>query len=811
MHWKWSFSGVFPLVFSWLLPAGDAPPTHSAMPQIQPLTVIAAQDARFLVEDVFVGSNCFDIRNPVLSGFPGQSGLFFQGGATLGIEHGIILSTGNVNDAKGPNTLPNTSTNYSLLNNDPDLVALSGGVGIYDPVYIEFDFTPATNHVSFSYVFASEEYCEFATVGFNDIFGFFLSGPGISGPFSNNAINLAIVPGTDMPVGVFSINHYTNTGFYRNNIPLGMSGCSSTPGLYTQYIEYDGLTTVLNATASVVPCETYHIKIILADKSEGNYDSAVFLGAQSFQAGAPVRVSAGISGSGPDSITVYEGCGDAYFRFERTDSNWSAPLTIPVTLSPSSSATPGADFAPLPGMVAIPAGQGTFVLPVTVFRDALEEGVETIGIEIPNSCDCRPVYAELRIIDPPPLSVSIPDTTTCDGRSVIILPAVSGGIPGYTYLWDTGDTTLSLNVQPTASTHYNLTVTDRCGQAISRAVRVEVSRIALTVSANPPSCHGLSDGFISASADGGSAPYYYTWSSGSPGIFALAGLPAGIYNVTVQDAEGCRGETGVELSDPPPITAQLLVEQPPCHEDMGLLFIRHTGGGIPPLQYSIDGGSTFQAGPEFENLAPGVHSIAVLDANYCMFRQEALVVAPPPLYINLAPYASAALGENIRIAASVNVPPQEIASLHWIPSEGLSCNDCLSPTLTALRSGTYTLRVETLNGCSATDSVAIGVDRTPAVFIPNAFTPHNGDGINDRFSIFARTGAIRRITALRIFDRWGEMVFAQFDFPPNDETYGWDGSHKSKPLPQDVFAWWAEIEWIDGSTGILKGDVTLLR
>lgn len=126
------------------------------------------------------------------------SGSFTSTGTNLGLPAGIILSTGQVQDAAGPAT--NFASNTNSTGSDPDLVTISGGGTVNDRAVLEFDFVPTGDTIKFRFVFASEEYPEYVCSSFNDAFGFFLSGPGISGPFQNGAVNLALVPGGSIPI-----------------------------------------------------------------------------------------------------------------------------------------------------------------------------------------------------------------------------------------------------------------------------------------------------------------------------------------------------------------------------------------------------------------------------------------------------------------------------------------------------------------------------------------------------------------------------------------------------------------------------------
>lgn len=159
----------------------------------------------FLVKNIFAKGACNNITNVTRNGQPTGVGYFENGSEIIGLDRGIILATGPIQNARGPNTVSNKSGNFADGTGDPDLNIMTGA-NVVDAVAIEFDFIPLDSFITFRYVFASEEYCEFVGSIFNDVFGFFISGPGISGPFSNGATNVALVPNTSSYVAINSIN-----------------------------------------------------------------------------------------------------------------------------------------------------------------------------------------------------------------------------------------------------------------------------------------------------------------------------------------------------------------------------------------------------------------------------------------------------------------------------------------------------------------------------------------------------------------------------------------------------------------------------
>lgn len=200
---------------------------------------------------------------------------YFTGGdcVPLGFDEGVILSSGTVGNAVGPNEWDDTSADLDLPG-DPDLDALIPGYMTYDASWVEFDFIPEDNQIFIQYVFGSEEYNEFVDSDYNDVFAFFVNGE-----------NIALIPGTTIPVSINNVNNgfaweghaatgpCNNCDFYRDNADL-------TNPPYN--IECDGMTTVLTASAPVTPGEVNTIKIAIADAGDPYYDSWVFIKTDSF-------------------------------------------------------------------------------------------------------------------------------------------------------------------------------------------------------------------------------------------------------------------------------------------------------------------------------------------------------------------------------------------------------------------------------------------------------------------------------------------------------------------------------------------------
>jgi len=130
-------------------------------------------------------------------------------------------------------------------------------------------------------------------------------------------------------------------------------------------------------------------------------------------------------------------------------------------------------------------------------------------------------------------------------------------------------------------------------------------------------------------------------------------------------------------------------------------------------------------------------------------------------------------------------------------------------TILATESGLYAVTVTDASGCTATDQMEVKMVNKSAVWVPNVFSP-NFDGHNDYVSIYTDESA-RRVVTFQIADRWGTIVFRRDNFPPVFETDGWDGLYRGKPAPPGVYAWFAKIEYLDGSHELFEGSVTIVR
>lgn len=251
----------------------------AAQGQIQ---IISGVDPAQLVQDEFIGSG-IRVKDIRFKGADEAIGKFTYKGEALGLKGGVILSTGRAADAAGPNNSAKTGTAF---NKPGDLTLKRYNMGgSYDAAVLEFDFMGNKDSVTFSFVFATEEYNDFVGTEYNDVFAAFIIGPGF-----RSGKNLASLPGTaNTPITINTVNGRDNNHLYVDNNQFNKVGQpvqtkldNLNPELH-QNIQYDGMTVALNVGCRIVPRQVYHMRITITDVDDDMYDSAILLGKSSFQ------------------------------------------------------------------------------------------------------------------------------------------------------------------------------------------------------------------------------------------------------------------------------------------------------------------------------------------------------------------------------------------------------------------------------------------------------------------------------------------------------------------------------------------------
>lgn len=420
-----------------------------------------------IVQNTLLGPGV-TISNVTFNGLSGnvpheQVGWFNGTDCALGIDSGLVMCTGGIEVAIGPNDW--SSAFVELFNDDvwdEDLNNVAGD-WCMDNAVLEFDFVPQGDSISFAYSFASEEYLEYVNAGYNDAFGFFLSGPGIFGPFENDAVNLAVVPGTFSYVSVNTVHPGSNAQYYQDNGNGSNAPYSTNPF----YFQFDGFTIGLMAGAAVQCGQTYHIKMAIGDVGDPNWDSGVFIAGGSFSSTGGIQVSIETSSGGE---AAQEGCEDAVVTITRPSS--TGELIVPITAS--GTAGPSTDVDGIPPAVTIPDGAVSVSFPITFPTDGVVEGDEELVLcaTIAGACGgADTACASVLILDTPPIVADATDVISeCTGAQLTLTASATGGAGELSFSWSTGSDQVSITV-PDGPGAYEVTVSDACGDsAIATAV-----------------------------------------------------------------------------------------------------------------------------------------------------------------------------------------------------------------------------------------------------------------------------------------------------------------------------------------------------
>lgn len=620
-----------------------------------------------MVQEILIGGGVVT-SNIEYTGNNVSRGKFWGGPGNINIEEGILLTSGNVNKAPGPNNAGNAGFDAGEPG-DPDLNAISGS-STFDACVLEFDFIPQSTIVSFKYVFGSEEYHEYVNQ-FNDAFGFFISGPGIDGPFSNNSKNIALVPLTDIPVSINTINcgnpyncqtSCTNCQFFVNNTQ--------------QFTQYDAFTKVLTAWANVIPCETYHIKLAIGDGIDHAFDSGCFLQKNSFSS---VGIANEVTFTQPDIDFAIEGCNDLEIMFQlsiQPDADFYMPLMI------SGSAVNGVDYVEIPDSVFFQQGFSQAWMDITTIADGTSEWFENIRL-VYNSSLCSIDYDTINIqLKDYQLSLDMtPDTTiTCATQATIGVEEINGYGP-FSLLWSTGDTTPYITVSPLISTTYYVTCAALCDSITIDSVRVEVDGAKSHAGPDLDVTYGFTT-TLQGSASQGSGNYQFSWEPAAlldnPAIATpntVVMLDPTLFTLTVTDLEGnCQDidEMWVNIIGGPLNVTPFAEDDEICPESSTTLYANATGGSETyTYQWTSDppGFSSTLANPVVYPSGTTTYYVVVNDGS--AFFEEGNVT----ITVNELPVAEAGINDTIWYGAygllngSASPGPGSNFDWSWEPSE----------------------------------------------------------------------------------------------------------------------------------------------
>jgi len=242
----------------------------------------------------------------------------------------------------------------------------------------------------------------------------------------------------------------------------------------------------------------------------------------------------------------------------------------------------------------------------------------------------------------------------------------------------------------------------------------------------------------------------------------------------------------------------------------GAIILEEPTNGTSPFTYLVD--EVAYSDPIIGGLSEGSYLISIIDAEGCSFDTSVTVTVLENFEIDLAGEIQVIVGTTTTLAATVSIPDEEIASVLWLPSTGLSCDTCLITLLSGSPStpDSYMIEVIDVNGCIVTAEVRVDLQEVVETTFPNVISS-NGDGNgNDRFTVYtSRENAT--VQSMFIYDRWGELLFSDGGFVTNDPSYGWDGTFDGRAVVPGVFVYIVEVVLPDGSVEQYSGDLTVVR
>jgi len=658
---------------------------------------VTTQTNPLILAQKIVGSGV-TIMNAQYKGGDSSAGIFKASPGSFLLDSGIVLTTGaarskpgtvGINSPASSQAAVSATPNYS----DADLFAYAGGNKPTNNVCVlEFDFIPQGDSISVRYIFGSEEYPVYVCSDFNDVFAFFISGPGF---FQKK--NIATVPGapTLTPVTINTVN---------SGVPGSagtLSNCQTWPGApFPQFfvnssvstsVVYNGHTVILEAKAKVTPCQIYHLKIGVADLNDQSHDSGVFIEANSFTS----KKVASATSNGPytdplnnSGVTLIEACKDMQVTLTRSPDITGAFTVVP---SYSGTATVGTDYTALPASIVFAANDNVKTFTIAAIADALAEGTETVKIRFAqNTCTSQYIDSVSFFIKDSLTYRSRKDTSFCTAVPLALTghdpePSVTN-----TYFWNNGVTTQTANITQPGTYHVIHTYSQRCFN-VDTFVVISNDPSFTNTSPLPLFCTGDSVTLsVNTNAD------TLLWSTGATGSSIIA-KTAGQYWVRAKNTKGCIKTDTMNVAVKPRPALSLGNDAAICQGSSLTLDATYPGA-----TYVWSTGAT--SATIAVSTAGAYHVTSTL--NGCTSKDTINVTVNPPPSVNLGNNVTLCQGNSVTLDAT-----SQNASYVW--NTGAT-----SATLTVNTAGKYWV-TSTVGSCSASDTIDVFVNPTPALDLGN--------------------------------------------------------------------------------------------
>lgn len=738
--------------------------------------------AQQLIEDILIDSDCINnvIVTNVIGGDFGNTdqsyGFFDATGTNFPFETGIVLSTGRLSNVPGPNTSL-SDDDAPNWNGDTDLETVLNESNTTNATILEFDFTSVATEISFRYIFASEEYQEGNpnTCNFSDLFGFLIR------PITGQQYtNIALVPGTQTPVKVTTVHPDIPGGCAAQNEAYFESfNAANSP------INFNGQTTILTATAQVIPNETYHVKLVIADEQNFRFDSAVFLEAGSF------RLSTDL---GPDRLIANGNaiCGDDTFVIQTNEpgnTNTYKWFKDGIEIIGETNTSLEIDTA---GIYNVEVTKATCVLFGEIIIEYSDNPVvfDSVLIACDQNQDGLTVYnlfdAENDITNSN-TSLFISDFFFTENDAEQNTNAIIGA-------------TNFENTNPFQTVYARVTNQANCYNIAQ--VELQISNNILNI---PPleTCDGdVIDGFASFNLNDITTTIasqipttaIVSFYGNEADAFAETNALSSTFQNTIPNTQTIFVKVINNNQCYSITTAELVVLYTPIlQDDETFIYCLNSFpdtitlfGGVlndVPNNYYYEwlfNGSTTEVNTSFNAISePGIYTVIVTDPNGCSSSRTLTILAS-----NTATIDNITVNEGFNNnTVTIDVSGEGDYEYALDIADG---NYQTENIFTNVSSGFHTVFVRDINGCGT-------IEQTISVLgFPKYFTP-NGDPFHEYWQVYGVSSQFNQGTAIKIFNRYGKLL-AQF----NNESVGWDGTLNGQALPSDDY--WFTVTLIDGRT-----------
>jgi gliding motility-associated-like protein len=716
-----------------------------------------------IVNQVLKGKGV-EISNVVFRGASNAIGTFTAENTNLGIKEGIILSTGSIYNAIGPNKGEDKSTDFTKTG-----FALLGST-TYDAAILEFDFTPQGDSIEFQYVFASEEYPEYVNKEFNDIFGFFISGPGISG-----VQNIALLPDGNT-VTINNVNQFKNSNYYISN-----SGGAT--------IEYDGFTSVLTARAVVQCGKTYHLILAVADVQDYVYDSAIFLSAKSLSVPSEFEVKHKLSNYyfDDDSTKMAENCTSATLQINRSPQFVNRKSVLEISME--GSAIENKDFSnTIPKSISFEPGELTKEIKFDVLFDKEVDEIDSMIFVFSNIEICQPFKYKLLIENINPFEVVFDDDTVhCEDKPIFIKPTVKGGIGPFSYVWSSGSFIDSIQVKPSATTPFTVTVKDQCFKnpiTVSNKVVVPVY-LPLEVNTIPDiqEVCPLRPNNIPLKPINGGGGYKYTWYRNTvlysqDRLDVIKEAKTSFYKVIITDR--CNDTVSTRFKFiilSPPIKTKMFGDSIICYKDSSLIGVNATGG-YGEYSYRWENLVSKSQTAISKKLTSSWFFVNVSDACQTFEVRDSFFVRVMRPFVDFQIEGDPIVNTPISLINK----SKNVTSYAWYIDRNLVSKE-YNAIISVPDSANHAFRLYVTDdfGCTGDTTIYLLVYYQPSVYVPNAFTPVN----NFSNKIFQPILTSIKEVEFSIYNRWGQLLYQTKDL---NKCY-WDGRYNGELCPNDLYVY----------------------